>query len=107
MPPRSSQRKRAVPPAAKAEEGAPVKSTKKRKAPAADRDDKDHECASHDEGVEDEDEDKDKDVKPTPKKRKTKEDKDREMLPLAARTAVDSLPKAMYIGAHVSGAGGM
>lgn len=41
-----------------------------------------------------------------PKKRKTKEEKEAEAMPLAARTAVSSLKKAMYIGAHVSGAGG-
>lgn len=40
------------------------------------------------------------------KKRKTKEEKESEAMPLAARTAVGSLKKAMYIGAHVSGAGG-
>lgn len=42
------------------------------------------------------------------KKRKTVKGKSSEdMAPLAARTAISSLKKAMYIGAHVSGAGGM
>ncbi|KAF7548248.1 hypothetical protein G7046_g8743 [Stylonectria norvegica] len=40
------------------------------------------------------------------KKRKTKA-KDDDAMPLAARTAVTSLKTAMYIGAHVSGAGGV
>jgi AP endonuclease-1 len=41
------------------------------------------------------------------KKRKTKEEKEAENMPLAPRTLVGSLKKAMFIGAHVSGAGGM
>jgi len=41
-----------------------------------------------------------------PKKRKTKEEKEAEAMPLAARTVVGSLKKAMHIGAHVSAAGG-
>lgn len=46
--------------------------------------------------------------KPAPKKRKTAAKKDSEdSMPLAARTAVASLKRAMYIGAHVSGAGGV
>jgi AP endonuclease-1 len=40
------------------------------------------------------------------KKRKTKEEKEAEAMPLAARTVVGTLKKALYIGAHVSGAGG-
>ncbi|KAH8735397.1 xylose isomerase-like protein [Ilyonectria robusta] len=40
------------------------------------------------------------------KKRKTKA-KDEDAMPLADRTAVPSLKKAMYIGAHVSAAGGV
>lgn len=125
MPPRTSSRKRNISTTVKAEEKAPVeKSTgaakkpsapkkkaaptsktpsKKRKAAAvegSDEDEKEHECDSHDEGAEE------AEVKPTPKKRKTKEDKEAEMAPLAVRTAISSLPKAMYIGAHVSGAGG-
>jgi AP endonuclease-1 len=40
------------------------------------------------------------------KKRKTKEEKAAEAMPLAARTPIQTLKKAMYIGAHVSGAGG-
>lgn len=64
--------------------------------------DQDHECDSHGEEA--------KEVKkPAPKKRKTakKENKDEDMAPLAERTAVSSLKKAMYIGAHVSAAGGI
>jgi AP endonuclease-1 len=46
--------------------------------------------------------------KPAPKKRKTASKKDSgDSMPLAARTAVASLKRAMYIGAHVSGAGGV
>ena len=41
-----------------------------------------------------------------PKKR-TKKEKNEDTMPLADRTAVSSLKKAMYIGAHVSAAGGM
>jgi AP endonuclease-1 len=41
------------------------------------------------------------------KKRKTKEEKEAESMPLAERTLVTTLKKAMHIGAHVSGAGGM
>ncbi|PNY24456.1 DNA-(Apurinic or apyrimidinic site) lyase [Tolypocladium capitatum] len=41
------------------------------------------------------------------KKRKTKAAKDADSMPLAERTAVSSLKKAMYIGAHVSAAGGV
>jgi len=46
------------------------------------------------------------DSKPAPKKRKTKV-KDEDVMPLAERTVVSTLKKAMYIGAHVSGAGGV
>lgn len=42
----------------------------------------------------------------TTKKRKTKA-KDEDAMPLADRTAMPSLKKAMYIGAHVSAAGGL
>ena len=42
-----------------------------------------------------------------PKKRKTATAKDEDTMPLADRTAISSLTKAMYIGAHVSAAGGM
>ncbi|POR35366.1 DNA-(Apurinic or apyrimidinic site) lyase 1 [Tolypocladium paradoxum] len=41
------------------------------------------------------------------KKRKTRAAKEAETMPLAERTAVSSLKKAMYIGAHVSAAGGV
>lgn len=37
----------------------------------------------------------------------TTKKKDEDMRPLVARTVVESLKKAMYIGAHVSSAGGM
>lgn len=40
------------------------------------------------------------------KKRKTKEEKEVEAMPLAERTVIGTLKKAMHIGAHVSGAGG-
>jgi AP endonuclease-1 len=46
------------------------------------------------------------DEKKVTKKRKTKEDKEAESMPLAARTSISTLKKAMYIGAHVSAAGG-
>jgi AP endonuclease 1 len=39
------------------------------------------------------------------KKRKTKE-KEVEAMPLAPRTSIQTLKRAIYIGAHVSGAGG-
>lgn len=45
-------------------------------------------------------------AKPT-KKRKTKEEKAAEAMPAAERTAVSTLGKALYIGAHVSAAKGM
>ncbi|KAL2022810.1 hypothetical protein VTK56DRAFT_4626 [Thermocarpiscus australiensis] len=62
------------------------------------------------------DEDNDKEDKlqgtkrPAAKKRKTAPKKDKavdDTMPLAARTAIASLKRAMYIGAHVSGAGGV
>lgn len=40
------------------------------------------------------------------KKQKTKEEMEAEALPLAVRTSVQTLKRTMYIGAHVSGAGG-
>lgn len=43
--------------------------------------------------------------KTAPKKRKTKA-KEEDAMPLAERTAIPSLKKAMYLGAHVSAAGG-
>lgn len=52
------------------------------------------------------DEPEDPDETKTKKKRKTKEEKEAEAMPVAARTAVATLRKAMHIGAHVSGAGG-
>jgi AP endonuclease-1 len=53
------------------------------------------------------DEDVDSDEGKIKKKRKTKEEKEAEAMPIAARTAIGTLKKAMHIGAHVSGAGGM
>ncbi|SPN96971.1 related to AP endonuclease [Cephalotrichum gorgonifer] len=58
--------------------------------------------------VEDTESESEPEVKP--KKRKTAtagKKKEEDMGPLAARTAVSSLKKAMYIGAHVSSAGGV
>lgn len=40
------------------------------------------------------------------KKRKSKEDKEKEAMPLAVRTVVTGLKRKMYIGAHISAAGG-
>ncbi|QSZ35715.1 hypothetical protein DSL72_006837 [Monilinia vaccinii-corymbosi] len=61
---------------------------------------------------EDEDEDEDEGVeaiaeKKIIKKRKTKEEKDAETMPLAGRTLVSTLKKAVHIGAHVSATGGV
>jgi AP endonuclease-1 len=62
---------------------------------------------------EDEDEEEEEELdkitveKKVTKKRKTKEEKEAENMPLAERTLVATLKKAMHIGAHVSGAGGM
>ncbi|KAI1329565.1 xylose isomerase-like protein [Xylariaceae sp. FL0255] len=55
------------------------------------------------------DEDQVEDTKPVaaPKKRKRTANKAQDEMPLAERTAIASLKKAMYIGAHVSGAGGV
>ncbi|KAK7951521.1 xylose isomerase-like protein [Apiospora aurea] len=47
-----------------------------------------------------------KDTKPA-KKTRTAKTKIEDIMPLAKRTAVASLKRAMYIGAHVSGAGGV
>lgn len=69
--------------------------TKKRKA----ADDEDHECDSCDEKEEEK-------PKPAAKKQRTKKAKEEDNMPLAERTAVTSLKRGMYIGAHVSGAGG-
>lgn len=58
--------------------------------------------------VEDDDEEvvkAEKDSKPA-KKSRTAKTKIEDIMPLAKRTAVSSLKQAMYIGAHVSGAGG-
>ncbi|KAH8814919.1 xylose isomerase-like protein [Xylogone sp. PMI_703] len=53
------------------------------------------------------DEDKLEDNKKPKKKRKTKEEKEAETMPLAVRTLIKSLRKPMYIGAHISAAGGV
>ncbi|KAL2136025.1 hypothetical protein VTI74DRAFT_5761 [Chaetomium olivicolor] len=45
--------------------------------------------------------------KPPAKKRRTAKKDEEETMPLAARTAISSLKRAMYIGAHVSSAGGV
>ncbi|KAK8124969.1 AP endonuclease 1 [Apiospora kogelbergensis] len=45
--------------------------------------------------------------KPAAKKMRTAKAKIEDIVPLAKRTAVSSLKKTMYIGAHVSGAGGV
>nr|MCV5142770.1 hypothetical protein [Escherichia coli] len=44
--------------------------------------------------------------KPAPKKRKTKASEE-DATPLATRTPVESMKRKLYIGAHVSSAGGM
>lgn len=63
---------------------------------------KNEEAADEDEAGEGED------AKPAPKKRKTKAEKEaEENMILAPRTAVSSLKRSMFIGAHVSGAGGI
>jgi AP endonuclease-1 len=70
----------------------PKKAAAKRKAKA---EDDEHEDGDEDAGK-----------KKATKKRKTKEEKEAENMPLAARTSIGALKKAMHIGAHVSGAGG-
>ncbi|KAF7885313.1 uncharacterized protein EAF01_011378 [Botrytis porri] len=56
----------------------------------------------------DEDKDEeDKEEKKVTKKRKTKEEKEAETMPLVERTLVSTLKRAVHIGAHVSGAGGV
>ncbi|ROW10848.1 hypothetical protein VPNG_05344 [Cytospora leucostoma] len=83
----------------------PAPASKKRKAaqPKVKAEEGEHECDSHGEEADEEEEKS----KPTPKKRKTKKEKEDEAMPLAQRTVVSSLKRAMYIGAHVSGAGGV
>ena len=56
--------------------------------------------------TEDDEEEGNTDNKKAPNKRKTKEEKEAEAMPLAIRTLIGGLKKAMHIGAHVSGAGG-
>lgn len=75
------------------------KQRQKRKTAEVKAEEEELECDSHAEEEDEED-------KPKPKKRKTKKEKEDEAMPLAERTVVSSLKKAMYIGAHVSGAGG-
>lgn len=69
--------------------------TLKRKAEAEDKEDKKTATSSTSETQ----------SSAAPKKRKTKKSDDNGM-PLAERTVVSALGKAMYIGAHVSAAGG-
>ncbi|ROV91282.1 hypothetical protein VSDG_07779 [Cytospora chrysosperma] len=76
------------------------KQRQKRKAAEVKAEEEELECDSHAEEEDEED-------KPRPKKRKTKKEQEDEAMPLAERTVVSSLKKAMYIGAHVSGAGGV
>ena len=111
--------------AAKTEVKKVTASSRKRKAPSApadDDDDKDDHDHDHDSCAERDDDsgfEADDTKTPAAKKRKTKaaagittkktrKKKDEaDGMPLAARTAVASLGRAMYIGAHVSGAGGV
>ncbi|KUI53908.1 DNA-(apurinic or apyrimidinic site) lyase 1 [Cytospora mali] len=84
----------------------PIKTTpaasKKRKTAEVKAEEEELECDSHAE-----EEDEEENEKPQPKKRKTKKEKEDDAMPLAERTVVSSLKRAMYIGAHVSGAGGV
>jgi AP endonuclease-1 len=104
--PRTAGRKRKAEPQddspvkAEAQDEKPVK-TETKEEPAVKAEEEDA-CPSCSEGKDEPDE------KPA-KKRKTaaKPAKTEEMNPLATRTAVATLGKAMYIGAHVSGAGGV
>ena len=73
------------------EEKKPKKASSKRKVKAEDDEDENEEGAGE---------------KIVTKKRKTKEEKEAESIPLATRTSIELLKKGMYIGAHVSGAGG-
>ncbi|KAK4447520.1 xylose isomerase-like protein [Podospora aff. communis PSN243] len=92
--------------AAKAE----VKKTagRKRKSAPVDDDEDAAACDSYDE-KENKSEDEEDVKKPVAKKPRTKAapKKADDTMPLAPRTAVTSLKRAMYIGAHVSGAGGV
>lgn len=61
--------------------------------------------------IKDEDSDVDEKIVEKPakkpvKKRKTKEETENDAMPAAARTAVATLKRKMYIGAHISAAGG-
>lgn len=61
--------------------------------------------------IKDEDEDEEEKIIEKPaekavKKRKTKEEAENEAMPIAARTAVATMMRKMYIGAHISAAGG-
>lgn len=73
----------------KAQKPTPKKSAPKRKAES-----------------ENDEEEPEKAPKAVPKKRKTAKTKEEDTMPLAERTAISSLGRAMYIGAHVSAAGG-
>ncbi|KAL0939135.1 DNA-(apurinic or apyrimidinic site) lyase [Colletotrichum truncatum] len=84
----------------KTKTAAATKPVGKRKAEPEDE----HECGSCAEEEEEEEEKPAKKRKTATTRGKAKKDGD---MPLAGRTAVSSLKKAMYIGAHVSGAGGV
>lgn len=61
--------------------------------------------------IKDEDDEGDEKVVEKPakkpvKKRKTKEETENDAMPVAARTAVSTLKRKMYFGAHISAAGG-
>ncbi|OBT61689.1 hypothetical protein VE03_09401 [Pseudogymnoascus sp. 23342-1-I1] len=60
-----------------------------------------------DEDSEDDEKTVEKPAKKPVKKRKTKEEAENDGMPLAARTAVATLKRKMYIGAHISAAGGV
>ncbi|PSR80807.1 xylose isomerase-like protein [Coniella lustricola] len=89
--------------AAPVEAAAPARKRKRVAGPKAKDEDEEHKCDSHDEG----EEPQEVKTKAAPKKRKTQKEKEDDAVPLAERTAVGSLKKAMYIGAHVSAAGGV
>ncbi|KAK3397625.1 xylose isomerase-like protein [Sordaria brevicollis] len=60
-----------------------------------------------DEDIENKDPVEEETKKPAPKKRKTKASAEEDAAPLAARTPVESMKRKLYIGAHVSSAGGV
>ncbi|KAK4165701.1 xylose isomerase-like protein [Cladorrhinum sp. PSN259] len=78
----------------------------KRKANPTDNGDEEIENTDPVEGGKDDEDKPQAPKKPAPKKRKTASKGD-DNVPLASRTEISSLKRAMYIGAHVSGAGGV